>query len=543
MVRALTALSLIALVSGAAFGQSAETTPTFTIADVHPSAPTKNPNVFMSGGVVRGGRYDLRHATMLDLVSTAWGIDADRVYGGPSWLELDRFEIAAKTPPNTSQETAKLMLQALLKERFHLVVHMDTKTAPGFELSLGKGKPKMKQSDGSGETGCQGVPQTAPSAPGTIPINVVRCSNETMEAFARDLRNMANAYITTAVVDSTGLKEGWDFELKWTSRALLALAGSDAISIYDAVDKQLGLKLEAKPVPSQVLVVDSVDKTPTPNPPGVGPGVLPPPPTEFDVADIKPSMPDAQTDGRIQPGGRLDLHAFPLKQLIQIAWNINGDETLVGGPKFLDTAKFDIIAKAPGVTGTGINPQIDIDDILAMLQTLLKDRFKLAVHTEDRPINAYVLTAVKPKLAKADPAGRTGCKEGPAVGGKDPRDTAPILSRLLTCRNMTMAQFGEQLPILASGYVHTTVKDETGLEGAYDFTLSFSAAGLLTFGAGGRGGEPAAPGGAGSDASLPTGALSLNDAISKQLGLKLEMRKRPVEVLVIDHVEESPTAN
>lgn len=206
MVRALTALSLIALVSGAAFGQSAETTPTFTIADVHPSAPTKNPNVFMSGGVVRGGRYDLRHATMLDLVSTAWGIDADRVYGGPSWLELDRFEIAAKTPPNTSQETAKLMLQALLKERFHLVVHMDTKTAPGFELSLGKGKPKMKQSDGSGQTGCQGVPQTAPSAPGTIPINVVRCSNETMEAFARDLRNMANAYITTAVVDSTGLK-------------------------------------------------------------------------------------------------------------------------------------------------------------------------------------------------------------------------------------------------------------------------------------------------------------------------------------------------
>jgi uncharacterized protein (TIGR03435 family) len=93
------------------------------------------------------------------------------------------------------------------------------------------------------------------------------------------------------------------------------------------------------------------------------------------------------------------------------------------------------------------------------------------------------------------------------------------------------------LPQLANGYVHTPVLESTGLEGAYDFTISFSAVGLLQSG-GGRGGD--APGAAASD---PNGALSLPDAINKQFGLKLELQKRPMQVLVIDHVEEKPTEN
>jgi len=94
--------------------------------------------------------------------------------------------------------------------------------------------------------------------------------------------------------------------------------------------------------------------------------------------------------------------------------------------------------------------------------------------------------------------------------------------------------------------------DDTGLEGGYDFTLSFSAAGLLQSGGPGRGGEqagpaapaaPNAPAGGVAGASDPNGALSLFDAMNKQLGLKLEMQKRPMPVLVIDHVEEKPTDN
>jgi uncharacterized protein (TIGR03435 family) len=108
---------------------------------------------------------------------------------------------------------------------------------------------------------------------------------------------------------------------------------------------------------------------------------------------------------------------------------------------------------------------------------------------------------------------------------------------------MTMAQFADLLQKIAPGYIHSQVLDATGLEGAWDFTLSFSASNLLQ-GAPARGGDSGQqpPGGA-PTASDPNGAVSIFDAVSKQLGLKLEEKKRPVSVLVIDHVEEKPTDN
>ena len=94
------------------------------------------------------------------------------------------------------------------------------------------------------------------------------------------------------MVDSTGLKGSWDFDIKWTGRGQLAAAGADGISIFDAVDKQLGLKLELQKVPMPVIVVDSVNEKPTDNPPGAATS-LPPTPTEFEVAVVKPSTPDS----------------------------------------------------------------------------------------------------------------------------------------------------------------------------------------------------------------------------------------------------------
>ena len=75
---------------------------------------------------------------MVDLIRTAYGVDADKVLGGPSWLESDRFDVIAKAPPSATPETAKLMLQALLAERFKLVVHTDSHALPGFVLTVGK---------------------------------------------------------------------------------------------------------------------------------------------------------------------------------------------------------------------------------------------------------------------------------------------------------------------------------------------------------------------------------------------------------------------
>ncbi|HET9399680.1 MAG TPA: TIGR03435 family protein [Candidatus Acidoferrales bacterium] len=561
MKRALALVGLLAFASCGAFAQApantaatssatpaAATPASFEIADVHKSSATPFP--FFQGAVVRGGKYTLKQATMVDLIATAYGVTNERVLGGPSWLETDRFDVIAKVPGGTKDDAAKAMLQGMLAERFKLTFHNDTHPMPVFALSAGKGKPKLKESDGSGTPGCvPQIPQTAPNEPPTY-ITAV-CHNMTMEALATTLRQFAGGYLSNPVVDQTGLKGNWDFEFKWSPRGQLAAQGADGISIFDAMDKQLGLKLEPQNIPQPVMVVDSVNEKPTDNSPEVA-KVFPAStvPSEFEVAVIKPSMPGANLNGRVDPGGQISLQAFTLKILMQIAWNLNPNESqsIVNAPKFLDSNKFDIIAKASTVETASNAAQIDFDELRMMLQALLKDRFKLAVHTEDREINAYSLIAASPKMKKADPTERATCKEGPGPDGKDPRIANPILSRLVTCQNMTMAEFANRLQLLAGGYIYSPVEDATGLQGAWDFTLSFSPINAVN--GGGRGGAPtgdaAAAGGGGGGAGVasdPNGALSLMDAMNKQLGIKMEMRKRKLPVLVIDHVEEKPTDN
>src|SRR5262245_3310459 len=208
MTRALAALSLAASLATASFAQSTSPPPTFEIADVHTSP--RNTSWAMRT-VVRDGRYELRNATMVDLIRTAYSVDADKVLGGPNWLEFDRFDVIAKVPSKTSQETLKVMLQALLADRFKLVVHNDTKPILGFVLTLGKGKPKLKEPEPSAKTGCErGLPTPiAPAVAGgqiSVPLVNISCHNTTMEAFASSLRGFAADYLTNAVVDSTQLK-------------------------------------------------------------------------------------------------------------------------------------------------------------------------------------------------------------------------------------------------------------------------------------------------------------------------------------------------
>ncbi len=215
-----------------------------------------------------------------------------------------------------------------------------------------------------------------------------------------------------------------------------------------------------------MLIVDSVNEKPTANPPGVATKLPTPPPAAFEVAVIKPSKPgETNLQGRIN-GGQLDLQNASLKFLISFAWDLNpnSDEMIADAPKWLGDDRFDIVAKASSeMSAKGM--QIEIDDLRQMLQTLMEDRFKLKTHREDRPISAYNLVAASPKLKKADPQMRTGCKEGPGPDGKDPRIASPVLNRLLFCQNMSMAEFAEQLTNLAGGYIFTPVLDATGLEG------------------------------------------------------------------------------
>jgi uncharacterized protein (TIGR03435 family) len=156
---------------------------------------------------------------------------------------------------------------------------------------------------------------------------------------------------------------------------------------------------------------------------------------------------------------------------------------------------------------------------------------------EDREMPAYTLVAGKPKMAKADPANRTACKEGPAPAStQDARNKVLARNRLLTCRNITMKEFADQLDLLVSGYVKAPVLEATNLEGQWDFSLNFSGVNVLNA-------ALAAQGPGGGVAADPNGAISLEDAVKDQLGLKLEMGKRPTPVLTVGKALENPTEN
>jgi uncharacterized protein (TIGR03435 family) len=507
---------------------------------------------------------------MVDLIRTAYAVDGDKVLGGPSWLESDRFDVIAKAPPATPPETLKLMLRAALADRFKLVIRRDIHALPAFSLTVGKGGSKLKEADGSLEEGCSSTStpatqnlQTAlaratadrDAAAGPVaftrsPTYTFTCGNVTMAEFAEAMRTMpaaATYFGTSIVVDRTGLKGAWDITFKYTPKPQAAAPGGqtvialgDTILLTEAVEKQLGLKLDPVALPTPVIIVESVNRKPADNPPGVTTSLPPPPVPEFEVADLRLSDPNAPPSSRaqFQPNGRADVQNFPLASLLNMAFNPATAASLVGIPKWVAGVRVDIIAKLPS-TAVPVPPPL-IEEFRPALRALLAERFKLATHTEDRPMDAYTLTAPKPRLKKtADPLIRTNCKDGPGPDGKDPRVANPVNGKLITCQNITMAQFAEQLPLLAVTYIRTDVADATGLGDAYDFTLNFSSSNLAN--AGGRGGD-AGPAGAAA-ASEPNGAISLFDAVEKQLGLKLELQKRPMPVIVIDHLEQKPMDN
>jgi uncharacterized protein (TIGR03435 family) len=561
MRRALIGVSMAAVLSSVAFSQSADSTPAFALADVHGSPRSTTPAMRV---LSRAGRYEIRNATMVDLIRTAYTVDGENVLGGPNWLEYDRFDVVALVPPNTTPDTQKLMLRALLADRFKLAVRRDTKPAAGLVLAVGKGKHKLKEAaDSNAAPGCQTQNIPAPPRSGVagqfvLPMTGLVCHNVTMERFAADLKSLSNGYVSNAVLNQTGLTGSWDFELKFTQRGLLALAGqldgASATSLSDAIDKQLGLKLEERDIPTPVLVVEQVNATPTANLPDVAAKLPPSPPMEFEVADIKPVDPNVRRTGPVQtgvsPGGRVNLPGLPLKLVIMLAWNqtTNQNAELIGAPKWLDSARFDIIGKLPSDLAPANGTNVPLQELGPALQALLIERFKMKVHFEDRLVDAYTLIAAKPKLKKADPSTRTGCK-APANAGVVINLSSGLPARAFNCQNITMAQFADQLQVIGASYISHPVVNATGLEGGWDFTLSFSPiapaqlAGLL---AGARGGAPplGAAGPADITASDPIGGgASLFDAVERQLGLKLEVQKRTYPVFVIDHIEEKPIDN
>ena len=267
-------------------------------------------------------------------------------------------------------------------------------------------------------------------------------------------------------------------------------------------------------------------------------GAQAPGPT-FEVASIKRNN---STDGnmarRLQPGGTTLLN-MPLRQLIMIAYGVQPFQ-VVGGPPWLTSDRFDILAKAEGTPSQ--------EDINLMLRALLADRFKLVVHIEKREMQAYSLVkaradgrlgaGLQPAAVDCGTAGRGRGGPPPAPPAGAPRAGGPG-GPAMGCRVMMapgrLTVAGQPLAQLATALgqqLGRPVIDKTGLTGAFDFELAFMPEG----GRGGPVGQP--PPGAPPLPPIDPDAPSLFTALQEQLGLKLEAERLPVDVVVIDSVEQ-----
>jgi uncharacterized protein (TIGR03435 family) len=475
----------------------------FESAFVYPSPASPNSN--LRGGFLRGNQYEVHNATLAYLIATAYSIDPDRLIGGPAWLDTALFDVIAPTAPDALKTT----LQALLADRFQLIVHDATKPFPQHVLIAGP-RLQLTKSAGSGEASCQ-----SNNSPGPPPVNALTCRNMSISDFAARLPRIAGDYLqNNPVFDQTNLAGLYDFTVQWTPRNWLASARDDGTPLAVALEKQLGLTLEIKPVPVPVVVIDQVQQ-PAPDP--ATPQNFP----AFEVATIKPSAPTTIARSFRMDAGQVDLRGFTLRELIKYAWGmqdldvIDNDDLLSATPKSAGSQRYDILAKTPG-------PRLDIATMLVMLRSLLADRFSLTTHYEERPVSVYALIPNKPKLARpADLTRRSSCRL-PPVEIVSP--AAPIFS--VACRNTTMSQLAAQLQGMGALYISHPVIDATGLKGPRDFTMSWSPPHLVKTGE-----------------SDPNPSVTLVEALDKQLGLKLKLQKHPMPVLVVDHVEPKPSEN
>ena len=224
----------------------------------------------------------------------------------------------------------------------------------------------------------------------------------------------------------------------------------------------------------------------------------------FEVATIKPSGPESPPIS-IQrlPGGRLVTTNTPLPMLIQWAYQLD-EGRLLGVPSGLGSLRFDVVAKSP-------EPEPVAGRMQLMMRTLLTDRFKLAVHRETRELVGYTLVS-EPGGAKVH-----------VVTSDEPADSNPFKmsdSGTLTGARVT----ADMLATVLSNQLGRPVQNKTAFQGRFDFTLRWAPD------------TGVAPGDSQDRPSLFT-------ALREQLGFRLIAQRTATDVVVIDHVERTPTEN
>jgi uncharacterized protein (TIGR03435 family) len=273
---------------------------------------------------------------------------------------------------------------------------------------------------------------------------------------------------------------------------------------------------------------------------------------KFEVSSVRANTSNApmQALPTLQPSGRVFAINLPLRELIQAAYGLRDNQLIISSQ--MADAQFDLEARA-GASATR-------DQAIAMLRTLLVERFNLKAHPETRELPVYSLVRVNadrlgPQLKAAGPeCASLTFPTGPGLPPPPPppppamAGTPLIANRMLarcptmffpggmSVRGMDMVAFGLAL----ERFVRRPVYDKTGLQGAFDFDLTYTPdTPDSPVGPGIAGGAAGGPPPAGS---APQDGPSLFDALRSQLGLRLESGRAPVDVLVVDQVQP-PTAN
>jgi len=248
-------VATVALAAGAAWAQTAAVPPAFEVASVKQSAGAGGEG--MRGSNVRAspGSLNMRNVTLRAAIAWAYKVTEYQV-SGPGWLESERYGIVAKASGPAAEDEMRPMLQTLLADRFKLALHRQTKEFQVYALLIGKNGPKFHESQTQGESNIQ--PQKDRMA--------VVVERTPLSQLVDVLTNVFRA----PVLDMTGLKGKYDITIN-VAKYIGDMQGAggappDPLTIImTCIQEELGLKLESRKVPLDLLVIDRAEKLPTEN--------------------------------------------------------------------------------------------------------------------------------------------------------------------------------------------------------------------------------------------------------------------------------------
>ena len=284
-MRTLGALLASILLVSAAYAQ-APARLEFEAASVKPIPEGDVVTVFCKGGPgsTDPGLFRCRNSSLSNLISRAYGLKPNQLIA-PDWADSARFDVDAKIPDGTSQETLQQMLQNLLADRFKLVVHRESRESTEYRLEVAKGGPKFKPAANEKPAESNPYANSPPPAPkipkidpegypvfedGRSGMAIVRGGRAHMTEPRMTMTRLAamlSADLSAHVTDSTGLEGEFAIDLRWViDGGFGATDDTPGPRLLEAVQQQLGLRVEKSAKGTKdVLVVDHAEKVPTAN--------------------------------------------------------------------------------------------------------------------------------------------------------------------------------------------------------------------------------------------------------------------------------------